>query len=233
MKKLNIHYFQHVPFEDPGSITEWALAGGHNLTSTKFYEETVYPALSEIDWLVIMGGPMGVNDEDKYRWLAEEKKYIKRAIDAGKTVLGICLGSQLISSALGARVYRNGETEIGWFDITFQPAAKSSGLFSHLGDSWKVFHWHGDTFDLPDGAVLLAGSDACRHQAYLYGDRVLALQFHPEPNEELLKKMVDNGAGELIPGRYIMTGRDELINGSLTDSVKKDLFLLLNKLPGQ
>ncbi len=231
MEKLNIHYFQHVPFEDPGSIIEWASLKGHNLTSTKFYEEIVWPDLSAIDWLIIMGGPMSVNDEDKYRWLADEKMFIRKAIDAGKTVLGICLGSQLISSALGAPVYRNKETEIGWYEITFQQEAKSSGLFSHLGSTWKVFHWHGDTFDLPAGAVLLAGSEACRHQAYLYGDRVLALQFHPEPTPDLLREMVDNGANELVPGKYIMTKRDELINASLAASVKRDFFALLDRLP--
>jgi GMP synthase-like glutamine amidotransferase len=233
MNKLNIHYFQHVPFEDPGSIIEWASSNGHNLTSTKFYGTIVYPELTDIDWLIIMGGPMSVNDEDKFPWLAEEKRYIRRAIDSGKTVLGICLGSQLISNALGASVYRNAETEIGWYDVTLQPAAKSSGLFGHLDERWKVFHWHGDTFDLPEGAIHLAGSAGCRNQAYLYGTRVLALQFHPEPTVSLLQKMVDNGQDELIPGKYIMTSREELINESLAESVKKGLFILLDRFQGQ
>ncbi len=231
MKNIRIHYFQHVHYEDPGSIIEWALSRGHVLTSTKFYGDFVFPEPDEFDWLIVMGGPMSVNDDDKYRWLVDEKQYIKRVIDSGKTVLGICLGSQLISSALGASVYSNQEKEIGWFDIEFSHDAGPTGLFTHIGERWKVFHWHGETFDLPEGAVHLAGSACCGNQAYLFGDRVLALQFHPEPTTSLLMKMVDNGSDELEQGKYIMTAREQLIDASLAASVKKDFFSLLDKLP--
>ena len=106
MKKLRIHYFQHVGFEGLGSIEEWVHLYGHSLTSTRFFERTSLPEISDIDWLIVMGGPMSVNDEEQFPWLADEKRFIRKAIDEGKTVLGICLGSQLVSAALGAGVYK-------------------------------------------------------------------------------------------------------------------------------
>ena len=109
-----------------------------------------------------MGGSMSVHDEEQFPWLSEEKQFIRKAVEAGKTVLGICLGSQLISSALGARVYQNKNKEIGWFDIELTPFVQSDHLFSDMGSALKVFHWHGDTFDLPENAIHLASSEACK-----------------------------------------------------------------------
>jgi len=129
MNKLRIHYFQHVEHEGLGSIEEWIRSSGHSSRATKFFEKTDLPELTDFDWLIVMGGSMSVNDEGEYPWLSDEKKFIKKAIDAGKTVLGICLGSQLVSSALGAQVYKNQEKEIGWYDIETSCFARSSKLF--------------------------------------------------------------------------------------------------------
>ena len=139
MKRLRIHYLQHVTYEGLGSIEEWISSSGHSLTVTRFFESTDLPEMSDFDWLIIMGGGMGVNDDKLYPWLAEEKKFIRQSIDAGKTVLGICLGSQLVSTALGAKVYPNKEKEIGWFDIDFTPFALSGKLFSGYGNKLKSF----------------------------------------------------------------------------------------------
>ena len=233
MKKLKIHYFQHVAFEGLGSIEEWISLSGHSLTSTRFYESSRLPGISDFDWLIVMGGPMNVNDEKQYPWLADEKKFIRHAIDEGKTVLGICLGSQLVSAALGAKVYQNNEKEIGWFDIEFTCFAKSDKLFFDMGSRIKVFHWHGDTFDLPEKAVHLAFSAGCKNQAYVYKDKVLALQFHLEPTPGSLQQMIDFGRKELKSGKYVQTEQELLEYDQLIESNREILFTLLNRLAEQ
>jgi GMP synthase-like glutamine amidotransferase len=233
LKKLRIHYFQHVAHEGLGGIEEWISFSGHSLTSTRFFESTGFPEISDIDWLIVMGGPMSVHDEEKFPWLAKEKKFIRQAIDAGKTVLGICLGSQLVSAALGARVYKNKEKEIGWFDIELTSFAQSGNLFFEMGNRLKVFHWHGDTFDLPENAIHLAYSEGCKNQAYIYKNKVLALQFHLEPTWELLLEMIEGGREELLPGNYVQAEEDLLKNKQLIESNRKVLFTLLNRLSEQ
>ncbi len=230
MKKLRIHYFQHVAFEGLGSIEEWALSCGHTLTSTRFFEQYLLPEISDIDWLIIMGGPMSIHDEEEYSWLIDEKRFIRQAVDEGKTVLGICLGSQLISTALGAGVYRNEKKEIGWFNIELTPLAQSHRLFSGLGEKLKVFHWHGDTFELPANAIHFASSEGCRNQAYLYKDNVLALQFHLELTIQLLQQMLENGRGELVSGEYVQVENEILTSSQLIGSNRKVFFTLLNRL---
>ena len=232
MKKLRIHYFQHVPFEGLGSIEEWISLSGHSLTSTRFFERTKLPDLADIDWLIVMGGGMGVHDEEQFPWLADEKKFIRQAIDAGKIIIGICLGSQLISEALGARVYKNKEKEIGWFDIELTPA-QSDSLFFDLGSRMKVFHWHGDTFDLPENAIHLAFSRGTRNQAYIYKSKVLAMQFHLETTLNSLQQLIENCRNELTAGKYIQTEEEILSNKQLIESNKKVLFKLLKRLAEQ
>jgi GMP synthase-like glutamine amidotransferase len=233
MKKLRIHYFQHVVYEGLGSIEEWINSSGHTLTSTKFFDNAVLPELSAIDWLIIMGGGMSVNDEKEFPWLVPEKQFIRKAVEAGKTVLGICLGSQLVSSALGAKVYKNKEKEIGWFDIHITNAALPDNLFNEAGRKFKVFHWHGDTFDLPENAVHLASSDACKNQAYLFGGKVLAMQFHLEPTLKSLQQMIEHGRDDLDPGKYVQSEEELTADKQLFESNRKILFKLLNRLADQ
>jgi GMP synthase-like glutamine amidotransferase len=233
MEKLRIHYFQHVAFEGLGTIEEWVSNSGHSLNATRFFESAVLPDISDIDWLIVMGGPMSVNDEEQFPWLADEKKFIRKAIDEGKTVLGICLGSQLVSAALGAKVYKNREKEIGWFDIEFTPFAKSTKLFSDSGSRMKVFHWHGDTFDIPENAVHLAFSEGCKNQAYLYKEKVLALQFHLEPTLSSLQQIIDYGKKDLKSARYVQSEQELLKEIYLIESNRKMLMTLLTRLAGQ
>ncbi len=135
-------------------------------------------------------------------WLVDEKRFLREAIHAGVPVLGICLGAQLIASALGARVYPGPHKEIGWFDI--DGVADPEGVFD-FPERMQVFHWHGETFDLPPGAVPLARSAACKHQAFRIGHRVLALQFHLETTAESLDALVTNCRDELVDGTDIQT----------------------------
>jgi GMP synthase-like glutamine amidotransferase len=230
MKTLRIHFFQHVSFEGLGSIEEWAALNGHLLTSTKFYEKVWFPKHSEIDWLIVMGGPMSVSDEARHTWLQSEKQFIRKAIDEGKTVLGICLGSQLISDALGTRVYKNSEKEIGWFDVDLSDSGKDSRLLFGMEDRLKTFHWHGDTFDLPEDAIHLFSSKATRNQGYVYKDRVVAMQFHPEMTLKSLKLMLEYCRNDLTPGKYVQTEEDIINNIELAEANRKVLFTFLDRL---
>jgi GMP synthase-like glutamine amidotransferase len=209
MRKLKIHCLLHAPHEGPGYVVDYAKEFGHSLTSTKLYEDAAIPELNSFDVLLIMGGPMGVYDENKYPWLKKEKKFISEVIADKKKVIGICLGSQLLASILGVKVFQNKEQEIGFF-----PIHKKSGnrLFKFFPDTSIVFHWHGDTFDLPKNAELLASSDVCKNQAFLVDKRILALQFHLEITEELLRGFLGSGKNELIPKPHIQT-EESIISG--------------------
>ncbi|MHB1687248.1 MAG: type 1 glutamine amidotransferase [Ignavibacteriaceae bacterium] len=227
---MRIHVLQHESYESPGYIEDWIKEKNYTLTFTRFYESGTLPGLNEFDWLIIMGGPMGVYDDNKFLWLKEEKVFIKSAIDAGKIVLGICLGSQLIAAALGAKVYPNKFKEIGWFNIKLTKNAKDNFLFSSFQDQIKVFQWHGDTFDLPAGAIRLAESEACKNQAFVVNDKVIALQFHFEVTESSLHEMVAEGINELVHDKYVQTGEDILRQKNLIHTNNKMMDALLNKI---
>lgn len=197
MKNLKIHCLQHVSFEGLGCIENWIKENEHSISYTKFYESFQYPDLNKIDWIIVMGGPMGVYDEEKYAWLASEKQFIREAILKGKTVLGICLGSQLIAEVLGAKVYPNRQKEIGWYNIYKTTNAQQLEFLNKFEPNFTVFHWHGDTYDLPVESVQLFKSDVCENQAFLFQKKVLGLQFHLEVTHQTLTEMVENGKGEL------------------------------------
>jgi GMP synthase-like glutamine amidotransferase len=194
---MRVHILQHVAFEGPGSIGAWLKRRGATVTYTHFYRDATLLPLDDVDFVIALGGPMSVNDERELPWLVAEKRFIREAIAAGKIVLGICLGGQLIASALGARVYRNEEREIGWFPIYAEPQVVGTFVFPREAN---VFHWHGETFDLPPGAVLLARSEACKHQAFQIGRRVIGLQCHLETVLSSAEDITAGCAGELLPG---------------------------------
>ena len=139
--------------------------------------------------MIVMGGPMSANDD--LPGLRDELQLIGRAIEEDVPLLGICLGAQLIAKALGARVYRNAELEIGWEPVWLTEAARNDVLFQGIPSPDTFFHWHGETFDLPSGAEWLAYSKKCRHQAYRYGQRVYGIQFHPEITSEMIADWCD------------------------------------------
>ena len=114
---MRIHHLQHVPFEGLGCMKPYFINKGHQLSSTHLYLNEPLPQLHDFDWLIVMGGPMGVSDELHYPWMSKEKSLIKSSIESGKIVLGICLGAQFIADALGSKVYKNSHREIGWFPI--------------------------------------------------------------------------------------------------------------------
>jgi len=200
---MRIHCLQHVPFEGPAAIGNWAAARGHGLTATPLFENAPLPGPGDLDCLIVLGGPMGVGDEGRYDWMTAEKALLREVIAAGKRVVGVCLGAQLIAEALGARVYPNRHSEIGWLPIELTAEGRSSVPFGFLPERLKVFHWHGDTFHLPAGAVHLARSEGCDNQAFLFGERVLGLQFHLESTPDSVAGLVANCASEILPGAYV------------------------------
>ncbi len=228
MNTFRIHYLQHVAYEDLGCIAQWVIEKEYKITSSKFYEDYVLPNHSTYDWLIILGGPMGVYEQERYSWLTVEKEFIKQAIEQNKTVIGICLGSQLIASALKAKVYPNKEKEIGWFPINVSEAIINP-LFNNE-KCYPVFHWHGDTFDLPQNAALLASSEACANQAFIYSDKVIGLQFHLEVTENSLKQMIIFGGSELTTEKYIQTVQEMSNQKEFLKDNNQRMFQLLNYL---
>lgn len=176
--------FRHVPFEHLGLIGD-ALAP-HSIVCeyVDLYRDGVRPDIRGADALIFMGGPMSANDD--LPQIRQALDLIGDAVSLGKPILGVCLGAQLIAKALGARVYANPEREIGWYPVCWTGAASRDALLHGLTAPETVFHWHGETFDLPSGAELLAYSDACRHQAYRVGEDIYGLQFHLEVTPEMV-----------------------------------------------
>ncbi len=172
---MKMHILQHVDFEGAGVIENWAKAAHIQVTRTQFWLNAKLPDPKTIDAVVVMGGPMSCYDEAAISWMTPEKAFLKEAIASGKRVLGVCLGSQLLAEVLGGRVYPGPEKEIGWY-----PAQGIGPGMELFGAEFTPLHWHGDTFDLPPGAELLASSRAYANQAFRVGKRVLALQFHLE-----------------------------------------------------
>ena len=220
---MRAHYLQHVAFEGLGCIEPWLVAAGYEVTCTRLFAGEQLPALEEIDLLVVMGGPMSVNDEADYPWLVEEKAFVHQAIAAEMPVLGICLGAQLMASAMGARVYPNAVKEIGWFPVQ---GVVLSGEGFCFPESVEVFHWHGETFDLPEGAVHLARSEACVNQAFQIGRRAIGLQFHLETTPASAEAIATQCRDDLVPALYVQSEdeilavpaeRYEAINALMTD----------------
>lgn len=220
---MRIHVLQHVAFEGLGCIEEWIQSRQATLSFTRFFcsDQDCLPAIAAFDLLIVLGGPMSVNDQTAYPWLAQEKIFVQQAIAARKPVLGICLGAQLIAYSLGALVYRNSVKEIGWFAVEALPGLPAQAFAFPARAT--VFHWHGETFDLPAGSIHLAQSAACPHQAFQYQDYVIGLQFHLESTAETVGQMVahcaDELAEELSPGSLFIQDRAQMV--ALTPQCRK------------
>ncbi|MCP3875127.1 MAG: type 1 glutamine amidotransferase [Desulfobacteraceae bacterium] len=227
---MRVHYLQHVPFEALGSMESVFIKKGHNLTCTKFYDQEALPSMQDIDWLIVMGGPMGVHDEQIYPWLEREKKFIEEAILSGKVVLGICLGAQLIAHVLGAKVYKNKHSEIGWFDIVRSKEVETSIFAKAIPSKAKVFHWHGDTFDIPNGAIPMAKSVACPNQGFILEDRVFAFQFHLETTLLSAEKLIDNCGSELDGSMYVQSKNEILLNPERFTKINRIMFSVLEAI---
>jgi len=204
---MRIHYLQHVGFEGPAYIDSWLQEQGHERTVTRFYIPGYrLPEVNETDALIVMGGPMGVYDNDGYPWLAEELSFIRNCIRAGKKVLGICLGAQLLAVCLGARVEQASNKEIGWFEV--QPTAASREVpwfYALFNNRPVVFHWHGDRFGVPEGSIHMLDSVANNNQAFYYNPHIIGLQFHLEVTASSVDELLQAAASDLDDTAFVQT----------------------------
>ncbi len=187
-----------------GSIELWLQSVQAEITVTKLFEPVKFPQVKDIDLLIFLGGPMSVNDQADLPWLVSEKRFIRHAIEMEKAVVGICLGAQLIASAMGPRVYPSRKKDLGWFPVFSVQTSLPQPLFA-FPPELLVFHLHGETFDLPTGAIQLARSKACEKQVFQLGQRVIGLQFHLETTSQSMCEIVSNCNSELVPSSYVQS----------------------------
>ncbi len=223
---MRILCLKHIAFEGPAAIAQWAQEKGHELQIQPVYLNKPLPSPDQFDVLLVMGGPMNIYEDAKYPWLPKEKSYIRSAIAAGKPVIGICLGAQLIAHALGAQVTQAPQKEIGWFPLQRSTDCPETIQF---GETLRVLHWHGDTFALPKGARRIGHSEACANQGFLYRDRVLALQCHLEITRESLALLIAACSNELVAAPYIQSAEAMLAEPAETyEHMQAKLFELLD-----
>ncbi|AKB54151.1 MULTISPECIES: type 1 glutamine amidotransferase [Methanosarcina] len=227
---MKIYCIQHVEFETLGTIVEWIEKRNHSLSITRLYENQNFPSLDRFDLLIVMGGPMNIYEYEKYPWLRKEKTFLKEAISAGKAVLGICLGAQLIADALKAEVFKNNDKEIGWFPVFKIKQESKNPLLKGIPEEFIAFHWHGDTFGLPEGAIRLFESGACKNQGFIYKNRVIGLQFHLEMSNRTIRNVIENCRDELIEGTYIQNEEEMLDKDSFLAESKLLIFRMLDNI---
>jgi len=248
MTAMRIHCLQHVPFEGPAAIEDWAVSRGHAISGTELYRglrgthgapqqpdvRAVLPTLQEFELLVIMGGPMSIHDTQEYPWLVAEKALIRAAIEGSAAILGVCLGAQLVAEALGGQVTKNPHPEIGWYPVTLAPDGRRDSAFAGFSESFPALHWHGETFSIPQEAVHVASSEACPNQAFMYDrGRVIGLQFHLECTPESLSMLADAAAHELDSAgtEQWVASREELLSPKAPYTACRELlFTLLDRM---
>jgi GMP synthase (glutamine-hydrolysing) len=218
---MKISILQHAAYEGPGEIAVWAGQRGHEVAIHHLYDGGPFPDLDSFELLVVMGGEMNIYQYRDWPWLKPERELIAAALSAGKRVVGICLGAQLIADALGARVVQNPVYEIGWLPVTWTDEARSA--FPEVPAASTVLHWHGDTFALPPGATRLATSEGCAEQGYLIAKKCLGLQFHLEVDPELVLQFVD-GQGHWPSGPFAQRP-ETIIEAAAAHSEKNRLLL--------
>ncbi len=223
---IKVACIQHVPYEPLGIIDFWVKERGIELTIID-PKKGRYPSHESYDMLIILGGPMSVNDE--IPWFPLEKRFISEAIAEYKYVIGICLGAQLIASELGAEVIKSPEPEIGYYPINRTSESDAiNDLIATIPPELTVFHWHSDMFEIPQGAKQFAFSEGCPNQSFLYNDRVLALQFHLETTPESLELLLENCSEDLEKsGTFISTAEDMRVSDKSRDKKMNGVLLVI------
>ena len=222
---------QHDPLDGPGTLLDWAEERGHTVITCLICQGDPLPPLADFDLLVSLGGPMGAYEEEKHPWLADEKEYLRQAVVAGKRILGLCLGCQLLADALGGKAFRHSCKEFGWQPI--EPLPEGSGWFG-TADVFQAFQWHGDTYTLPPGALRLAGNEAAEQQAFLLrgpaGNAVLGLQFHLEWTEAMAREALEEPGVAPPPSPFVQTPEEILSDLSLFDSARTRFYRMMDRL---
>jgi GMP synthase-like glutamine amidotransferase len=221
---MHVHSLEHAPNEGARRIADWARDRGHSFAVTRLDLGEPLPSIDQVDLLVIMGGGMNIYQHRDYPWLVDEKRLIARAAARDKSMLGVCLGAQLIADVLGGKVVQNPHKEIGWFPVRF---IDRKPPFDQFPEECIVFHWHGDTFELPARARRVAESDGCAGQAFAFGDRIVGLQFHVEVTHDAALAFCEGMDSELQPARFVQT-REQIAAAapdlSVTDAALRTLL---------
>jgi len=215
--------FQHVAYEVLGTLDPLLRSSGIRVKYVNFGRiPDSQPSLEGYRGLIVLGGPMNVDQVEQYKHLVTEVNLIQEAINRGLPVLGICLGAQLIAKALGSEVRKNKEVEIGWYDVSPTDDGRKDPLIKHFKEIERIFQWHGDTFNIPDGTVHLARSPSCKNQAFRYNDNVYGFQFHLEVDQKIIERWlrVPHNKEEI-----------EKTNGRIdAQSIRKETVLYINRL---
>jgi len=200
--KKNVLMLKHINIEGGGTIEDYLISNKWEIDRRELQNGDAVPPKLDYDAIIILGGPMNVYEEDKYPFLKDEDKLIKEAIKKEIPTLGICLGAQLIAKASGAKVTKNivrqvHQKEIGWYKVKLTDTGKKDTMFKGLGESFDVFQWHGDTFEIPEKGSLLATAELCTNQALRVGKNIYGLQFHLEVTEDMIYEWIDTYDEEL------------------------------------
>ncbi|MBA1147614.1 type 1 glutamine amidotransferase [Ectothiorhodospiraceae bacterium WFHF3C12] len=231
----SIHVLQHVPFEGPAALGRWADSRGVGLKGCRLFDDASPPDPAGVGGLIVLGGPMGVHDQEAYPWLRQEKAFIRGVLERRAPVLGICLGAQLIADVMGAPVTRLTHPEIGWHPVHFSPPARSHRLFRDFPETLEVMHWHGDTFECPAGMTAVGHSEACANQGFFDpGGRVLALQCHLEWDAEQATRLADAAADELASDSPYVQSRADILRADAPFAQGNEwMFRLMDRFFGQ
>jgi GMP synthase (glutamine-hydrolysing) len=221
---------QHAVFEGPGFIGTWLKSHGFDVKVYELYAGSELPEMGALDWLIIMGGPMNIYEDDLFPWLKAERQFIKKAVQDQKLILGICLGAQFLADALGQWVHRGEYREIGWHPVYLTDLALQSKLFHTFPEEIQPFHWHGDTFDTPPEATRIGASNACKNQGFLYQNRVLALQFHLEVTLEDIDRIITNCGQDLHEDLFVQARPEVLKNAGYITAANKYMAQILERM---
>ncbi|CAM3120048.1 type 1 glutamine amidotransferase [Sporolactobacillus spathodeae] len=219
---MRIDVFQHVACEGPAAISDWAASHQDQLVIHKLFENDAVPPGDTLEFLVILGGPMSVNDQGP-AWITEERRCIAEALTANVPVFGVCLGAQQIAKTLGATV-GVGKKEVGWF-----PIRRTATLLPFLPETLTPLHWHGETFGVPEGAVRLFESDACANQGFVYKCQAVGLQFHMEAKTDSVASLLEHDRDYIDASPYVQTA-EEIAKFPMPEENQQTLFQLLNWL---
>jgi GMP synthase-like glutamine amidotransferase len=193
---------KHIDIEGPGTLGDFLLKKGEPFRVVELNAgEKFSKDLKGIKAVVVLGGPMNVYEEDKYPFLKEENVFIQRILKAEIPYFGICLGSQLLAKAAGARVVRSPVKEIGWYKIALTPDGKNDPFFQGFQEDEDIYHWHGDMFEIPQDGALLASGTGCPHQAFRVGKNAYGIQFHVEVTDRSIKEWCDEYSSTDLSGR--------------------------------
>ena len=202
---MRIQLIEHDPEDfSRTNISFWAAAKGHQVNQVYICNNDALPSLDSFDWLMVMGGSQNAWDEEANSWLREEKEFVAEAVAENKLFLGICFGAQLLAEALGGKIFPNEHKEVGWHEVTLNPAGKESFLFQNVPPSFVTFHWHSDHFSLPGNCTRLADSPPTENQAFVCRERpAVGLQFHPEYTREMIRYYAREHSQDWVPDKYV------------------------------